>query len=68
MSSYHGKFNWKGEVFDMYTTANTEKRAFLSFIGKISKKLNISFRTVLYSFNGEIDNCWITKCKQKMKK
>ncbi|RPI56357.1 MAG: hypothetical protein EHM49_00605 [Deltaproteobacteria bacterium] len=56
---YEGIFNYSGELFKLYTHANSPERAFLNFMSQLSKKLEVNKRAVMYRFNGSKDNYYV---------
>lgn len=64
MKKFHGLFNWSGETYDLWTTAPSEEKAFMSFTSRLSKIVGVSASTVRNRFNGTIDNFWIEKGKE----
>ena len=62
---YKGTFNWQGEVMVLYGWFKNEITAFLSFITRIAKNLELPRRTVLYYFGDQTrDGYLIEKVKK----
>lgn len=41
MHKFEGKFNYHGQVFNLWTTAKTESKARVSFLKRLVEKLNL---------------------------
>ena len=53
---YKGNFNYSGATFELYTHSLTPERAFLNFMTQLAKRLQVGKRTVMFKFNGDVDN------------
>jgi len=63
-NKYKGTFNYFGHNFILYTHSRNKECAFLNFITQMSKKLNVGKRTVMFKFQGQIDNYRIVEIKR----
>lgn len=50
MTLYQGRFNWFGQVFDLYTHAPTQARAFLNFCTQVRKRVGYSIYRIKNHF------------------
>jgi len=64
-SLFKGTFNYSGHNFVLFTHSNRKESAFLNFISQIAKKLNVGKRTVIFKFDGLIDNYYIEEIKNE---
>lgn len=64
---YKGDFNWYGETYMLHTQALNENTAKNNFIHQLSKKLKVSYKKVMYYFDGKIDNYHISYIPRKEK-
>lgn len=56
---YKGTFNYSGHIFNLHTQSKSKERAYLNFVNQIAKKLEVGKRTVMFKFDGSIDNYFI---------
>ena len=61
---FKGTFNYSGYVFILYTHSLSEERAFLNFVTQISKHLKVGKRTVMFKFDGSVDNYLIEEVRK----
>ena len=62
---YKGEFNLFGETYTLYTHAKDKATAKKNFEHQLAKKLNNSLHYIKFQFNGEKDNYFISKIKEK---
>ena len=60
MNKYMVDLNWYGEVIQIYTTAKSERSAYIQAIGKLAISKDYGFRVVDHYFRGT-DRFKITK-------
>ena len=53
---YKGSFNFSGQTFHLFTHAADERKAYWQFINVLAKRLKVGKRTVMFKFNGTVDN------------
>ena len=59
---FHGVFNWAGESYDFWCHADTQDRAFRIMVGRLAKKLMLTWYAVAIRYiNGETDNYFIER-------
>lgn len=56
---FKGTFNFAGQRFLLRTQAKDYDQAYTNFIHQLTKHLKVGKRTVLFKFNGSIDNYFI---------
>ena len=56
MKTYHGKFNYFGEVHELYRTTISPARAFFYMTRELAKKLGKTHSSIKYYFGGIKDN------------
>ena len=61
MPTYHGKFNYFGEIHEFYRTTTTVERAFYYMTRELAKKMKVTHSVVKYYFGGIKDNYTITE-------
>ena len=62
---YKGSFNFSGEQFELFTRSSSTEKAFLNFISQLAKLLNVGKRTVLFKFDGSVDNYFIEEVRHE---
>lgn len=61
---FKGIFNYSGYEIILYTHSTRKENAYLNFCSQIAKKLNVGKRTVMFKFDGSIDNYFIEEIKK----
>ena len=59
--TFKGVFNYKREIYVLYTSATTEKRAWSNFCYQLARIRDDPIRYVKGHFSGQQDNFKITK-------
>ena len=63
--TYMGKFNWKGEIHTLYTTAKSDKQAKQFMISRLAEKLKLAPYAVGYYYKTNPNSVKVTLTPEK---